>query len=64
MKAQELIASFPEINPANYNDDDVNALNAWGIAAVNVLAALIAIEEAQTVEPFAWVVLDEDGAPV
>lgn len=30
---EELIADFPEINPANYGDDEINTLNAWGIAA-------------------------------
>lgn len=27
----ELIDRFPEINPSNYNEDDVTALNTWGI---------------------------------
>jgi hypothetical protein len=31
---RELIDRFPEINMANYNDDDVGALNAWGIEIV------------------------------
>jgi len=35
----ELLDTFPEINPANYGDDDVNALNAWGIAAHTALEA-------------------------
>lgn len=38
-----LISGFPELNPRNYTDDDVNALNAWGIAAHAAL-------EAQTTE--------------
>jgi hypothetical protein len=36
----ERLANFPEINPANYTDDDVNALNAWGIAAHTAIEAL------------------------
>ena len=28
---RELIDRFPELNPSNYNEDDVAALNAWGI---------------------------------
>lgn len=33
----ELAAGFPEINPANYNHEDVERLNAWGIAAAQRL---------------------------
>lgn len=36
----KLLGDFPEINPSNYGDDDVNALNAWGIAAHTALEAL------------------------
>lgn len=36
----KLMGDFPEINPSNYGDDDVNALNAWGIAAHTALEAL------------------------
>ena len=32
-----LADEFPEINPSNYNDDDVCALNAWGIRAFDAL---------------------------
>ncbi len=31
---EELISRFPEINPGNYNDDDVEALNNWGLEVV------------------------------
>jgi hypothetical protein len=41
----ELLQDFPEINPANYGDDDVNALNAWGIAAHKAIEALQAENE-------------------
>lgn len=36
----EMMQDFPEINPANYGDDEVNALNAWGIAAHKAIEAL------------------------
>lgn len=36
----KLLGDFPEINPANYGDDEVNALNAWGIAAHTAIEAL------------------------
>ena len=36
----KLLSDFPEINPANYGDDEVNALNAWGIAAHTAIEAL------------------------
>lgn len=36
----KLLGDFPEINPANYGDDDVNALNAWGIAAHTAIEEL------------------------
>jgi hypothetical protein len=42
-----LLDTFPEINPANYGDDDVNALNAWGIAAHKALEA-----QAKQIEAF------------
>ena len=32
-----LLSDFPEINASNYGDDEVNALNAWGIAAHTAL---------------------------
>ena len=35
----KLLGNFPEINPSNYGDDDVNALNAWGSVAEPALAA-------------------------
>jgi hypothetical protein len=41
----ELMQDFPEINPANYGDDDVNALNAWGIDAHKAIEALQAENE-------------------
>ena len=41
----ELLQDFPEVNPANYGDDDVNALNALGIAAHNAIEALQAENE-------------------
>lgn len=34
---KDLLSNFPEINPNNYGDDEVNALNAWGIAAHTML---------------------------
>ena len=36
----KLLGDFPEINPANYGDDEVNALNAWGISAHTAIEAL------------------------
>lgn len=30
----EIIDRFPEINPSNYDHDDVCALNAWGVELV------------------------------
>lgn len=41
----KLMDEFPEINPANYGDDEVNALNAWGIAAHTAIEALQAENE-------------------
>jgi len=38
--ARELADRFPEINPANYNDDDVQSLNAWGIEAYAALRSV------------------------
>ena len=31
---RKLLYSFPELNPANYSEDDVVALNNWGIEVV------------------------------
>lgn len=36
---QILIKRFPEINPGNYNDYDVEALNNWGIEVIAALSA-------------------------
>ena len=36
----KMLGDFPEINPANYGDDAVNALNEWGIAAHTAIEAL------------------------
>jgi hypothetical protein len=36
----ELVERFPEINPSNYDHDDVCALNAWGCEAHDALTAL------------------------
>lgn len=36
-ESAELAGGFPEINPANYNHEDVLALNLWGIAAAQRL---------------------------
>lgn len=41
----ELLHNFPEINPANCTDDDVSALNAWGISANTAIEALQAENE-------------------
>jgi hypothetical protein len=35
--ANELADTFPEINPSNYGQDEVDALNAWGIDAFQML---------------------------
>lgn len=32
--AVEILDRFPEINPSNYNDEDVCALNNWGVEVV------------------------------
>ena len=34
MVPTEIIKRFPEINPSNYNHDDVCALNDWGVELV------------------------------
>lgn len=50
---------FPEINPANYDDDEVNALNAWGIAAHTALESLSAeVERLRTVNADQYGALD------
>ena len=36
----QLIEQFPELNMANYSDDEVSDLNAWGVKAANALEAL------------------------
>ena len=36
----QFLERFPEVNMANFNDDDVAALNQWGIEAYDRLRAL------------------------
>ena len=36
----KLLSDFPQINPSNYGDDEVNAMNAWGIAAQTAIEEL------------------------
>lgn len=44
LRAQELWTKvaddFPEINPSNYDHDDVCALNNWGMEAVDAIRSL------------------------
>ncbi len=39
-----LMENFPEINPSNYGDQQVMALNQWGLEAYDALTALTSLQ--------------------
>ena len=64
---QGLVARFHEINPVNYNHDEVCALNAWGCEAVDLIerqaAELEVLNEGRAISNMLVAAIEEARKP-
>lgn len=50
----DALGPLPELNMSNYNEDDVSALNEWGVQAAARIEALVAERDALVREQGDW----------
>ena len=64
MDYTQLIEQFPELNMANYSEDEVSDLNAWGVKAANAIEALQARVEKLEGENYEMACAEIQAGPV